>query len=262
LYEQYNVLILIPDPNNKTVPIDYSIGQVCATNKKESLQYFVFIFVFIFIPLLIAFLWLNIVIAKEIWDRRHPIECTASQSVSSRPITGDRRSAETNTKNVSTVSGVVPSEKPQKSFGSNSRAQYSTTPATVKHANKDMSHNPRKQRQLRMVKVIVVIMTIFFICRLPNWAFLLVKLKVRLVGTIYWVIHYLLGILSMASCLLNPFVYTFLSETIQFTSLMANVCRKLCFWKCKSKRTDGDVKVPDSFKNLGEHGGVYLGDNK
>jgi hypothetical protein len=113
-----------------------------------------------------------------------------------------------------------------------------------------------------MVKVIVVIMTIFFICRLPNWAFLLIKLKVRLVGNIYWIIHYLLGILSMASCLLNPFVYTFLSETIQFTSFMGNVCRKLCFCKCKSNKAGDDVKVPDSFKNICEHGGVYLGDNK
>jgi hypothetical protein len=274
LYELYNVLILIPDPNNSTIPVDYSIAQVCATNKTESFQYFLFIFAFIFTPLLIAFVWLNIVIAKEIWDRRHPISQVTV--VRSKQVSSDKKTSETNmvqgggssNRTVSTISNNVPSEKPQKSFGSKNRGNYSTTSSTVKTKSQDPVHNDsrnrREQRQLRMVKVIVVIMTIFFICRLPNWAFLLVKLQVRLVGKIYWVVHYSLGILSMASCLLNPFVYTFLSETIQFTTFMAAVCRKICFWKCcsRSESSNGDGSFNESYKNLCEHGGVYLGDGK
>lgn len=99
----------------------------------------------------------------------------------------------------------------------------------------------RKQRQIRMFKVILALMAVFFICRLPNWIYVLYKLSNAAQENIYWVINYCFGLLVMVNCMLNPFLYTFLSETIRLTTFLAgiicglfNPCVKLC--KCKSNK--------------------------
>lgn len=91
-----------------------------------------------------------------------------------------------------------------------------------------------------MFKVILALMLVFFICRLPNWIYVLYKLSNDTQDNIFWVVNYALGLLVMANCMLNPFFYTFLSETIRLTTFLSNIicgmfrpCVKLC--KCKRK---------------------------
>lgn len=73
----------------------------------------------------------------------------------------------------------------------------------------------RKTRQLRMFKVIIVIMITFFLCRLPTWVYLLIKLNRDISSSAGWIIHFSFGVLSLIACAINPFMYTFLSETIR-----------------------------------------------
>lgn len=160
------------------------------------------IFSFIFIPLLLTFLWLNTVLAKELWKRRIAVTFGSSETDNS------------------------------------SAAQDYVTPETMARRAE------RKHRQVRMFKVILVLMSVFFICRLPNWIYLLYKLSHDTQKNIHWVTHYCLGLMVMANCMLNPFLYTFLSETIRLTSFLAgiicglfNPCIKLC--KCKSGKGKG-----------------------
>lgn len=86
-----------------------------------------------------------------------------------------------------------------------------------------------------MFKVILALMLVFFFCRLPNWVYVLYKLSNDAQGNIFWVTSYGFGLLMMANCMLNPFLYTFLSETIRLTTFLAGIicglfspCTKLC----------------------------------
>lgn len=80
----------------------------------------------------------------------------------------------------------------------------------------------REIRQLRMFRVIVMLMLAFLICRLPTWIYLLYKLHNSANTNLHWMLHYSFGLLSIFNCVLNPFFYTFLSESIQYSSMCLN----------------------------------------
>lgn len=93
----------------------------------------------------------------------------------------------------------------------------------------------REIRQMRMFKAILVLMFVFLICRLPIWIFLLVKLYNVASSNMMWMLHFCFGLLSIVNCVLNPFLYTFLIETIQFSSRFIHcVKRVICFFNSKS----------------------------
>lgn len=116
----------------------------------------------------------------------------------------------------------------------------------------------RKQRQIRMFKVILVLMVVFFICRLPNWIYVLYKLSNNSQENIHWVINYSLGLMVMVNCMLNPFLYTFLSETIRLTTFLAGIicgvfspCVKLCKFKTdKSESQEKAFEKRQAFNNM------------
>lgn len=109
-----------------------------------------------------------------------------------------------------------------------------------------------------MFKVILVLMAVFFICRLPNWIYVLYKLSNNSQANIHWVINYALGLVVMANCMLNPFLYTFLSETIRLSTFLAGIicgmfrpCVKLCKPKAvKSGEQSKDYAKRQIFNNL------------
>lgn len=89
-------------------------------------------------------------------------------------------------------------------------------------------NSARKKRHIRMFKAVIILMVVFFVCRLPTWIYLLVKLHITANSNIHWLLHYCFGLLSILNCFLNPFLYTFLAETIKFTVLMSNIMAKCC----------------------------------
>lgn len=183
------------------------------------------IFTVIFLPLLITFLWLNTILAKEIWNRREPIHVEQQPvfTISTEESTIDSNCKETdNTIAASLANNTTTNIKKQTS---NESFQVNNEVNTKKVE--------RKQRQIRMVKVIALLMAIFFICRLPNWIYVLYKLSNVTQKNIYWVIHYIFGILVLINCLLNPFLYTFLSETIRLTTFLLNLIGNI-FRPCKN----------------------------
>lgn len=106
------------------------------------------------------------------------------------------------------------------------------------------SNSCRKTRQLRMFKVIIVIMSTFLVCRLPTWIFLLIKLNRDLSSSASWIVHFSFGLLSLANCAINPFLYTFLTETIRFGSdakgKMSQFC---CWWRVGGEEGSGVTAV-------------------
>lgn len=106
------------------------------------------------------------------------------------------------------------------------------------------SNNCRKTRQLRMFKVIIVIMMTFFVCRLPTWIFLLIKLNRNLSASSSWIVHFSLGLLSLANCTINPFLYTFLTETIRFGADVRARIKRIC--SCQRKNEDENAILSTS----------------
>lgn len=158
-----------------------------------------------------------------------------------------------------------------------------TTITSSSSANPNSARNERKVRQVRMFIVIIIIITLFFILRLPTWIYLLIKIHKTLVGNFYWVINYVFGILSLLNCVVNPFIYTFLTETIIY-STKAKKSLQNCFGSiifgcyCKknilddnenhmekqSKENTKNKNIPNNTKENydGENcddGGVYVG---
>lgn len=73
-YKNYLVLILITDPGHPLVPIDAYPAYMCMAEKVINRKYYVIVFAYAFIPTTLVFTWLNTIIAKRIWDRRHPVK--------------------------------------------------------------------------------------------------------------------------------------------------------------------------------------------
>ncbi|CAO1413827.1 unnamed protein product [Diamesa tonsa] len=241
IYDHYKIFIVpVPDEMEIDPVLTYYEGYLCGSDKDENTYYFVIIFTFIFLPLLTTFLWLNSILAKEIWNRREPIQVEKrpvftvsmddSTVVSSNTETGNNAAAASNVHNKTTKKK---SQTPNESLQVN--VEFNTKKVE------------RKQRQIRMVKVIALLMAVFFICRLPNWIYVLYKLSNVTQKNIYWVIHYIFGILVLVNCLLNPFLYTFLSETIRLTTFLLNLIVSI-FRPCKNMcRKNTRIKEPNIF---------------
>ena len=85
----------------------------------------------------------------------------------------------------------------------------------------------RQKRQARLFRVIILLMLVFFICRLPTWIFTIYKLNYTDDDSLYWM-EVSFNILVLINCALNPYLYTFMSETIQLMAFLGAIltCRK------------------------------------
>lgn len=135
----------------------------------------------------------------------------------------DDTSMEKGTSETNTVSYI--SNGKLSRFNSSAKEKIKPNLLPKEHAVKDN----RKKRQMRMFKVIVLIILIFFLLRLPTWIFLLMKLNMTLTENIHWILQYVFGILSLTNCVVNPFIYTFLSETIHYGNQFSNKIKTCCF---------------------------------
>lgn len=133
----------------------------------------------------------------------------------------------------------------QESSASSSLPPSSTTAATNsigavaqkiigKTESKTAPKTRREIRQLRMFVAILILMLTFLICRLPTWIFLLYKLYNQAKTNSLWMLHYWLGLLSITNCVLNPLLYTFLTETIQISFRIIDRIRHCSQLMCSS----------------------------
>lgn len=244
LYQIYHVIVLIADRTHSDVITGYFLAEICATDKSKNGYYFGIVFTVIFLPLLLSFLWLNSIIAKEIWIRRNPLDNRSKVHKKSKTgmftdSTGERKTTSTNISS-SNASDRRPPSFPvrhtaysvSKCVCSNCVDQHSPPqvppPPPPTAPSTSPASNNRKKRQLRMFKAIVFIMSVFFLCRLPTWIFLLIKLHGTANTNTFWMLHYIFGIMAMLNCVLNPLIYTFLGETIKVTVFLKTMCER--FW--------------------------------
>lgn len=137
-------------------------------------------------------------------------------------------------------------------------SQITNTRQTSYDIRQSSTKNQREARHIRMFKVIICLIAIFLICRLPQWIFLLVKFYGNIHLVEMWLLHYSFGILALFNCMLNPFMYTFLSATLRVSEKIGNSfkrCLSPCY--CKFK---GDLSpLNEASESSMAQNGVYLG---
>lgn len=235
----------------------------------------IIIFSFIFLPISVAFVWLNAIIAKEIWKRRHvpglenksktkrANEDSSTLNVKSTDDTNtssNGRNHSTKRSSGESKNGLASSKQPVFTI----RPPAMTGTAQPHSAEPRRGEHQRRLRQMRMFKVILVLMSVFIICRLPNWGFLVYKLSHKVSNRLNWLLVYSFGIMGLLNCMLNPLLYTFLSETIRVTSFVESACCKLCklFWRTQKEEShyaNNQTLFASSHLRRKSDGGIYLG---
>lgn len=76
-----------------------------------------------------------------------------------------------------------------------------------------------RQRTLqknRIVKIILILIVLFGVCRLPAWIFVLCKFHLKLSSWNWWYVQVVIGTLSCANATIDPILYAFLNEFLSF----------------------------------------------
>lgn len=219
-------------------------------------------------PLVIMFIWLNIVIAKEIWRRRRPIRSNSKIQMRSLQISifkSKQMSLSKKTKDTLASNGertaffrfiltatkmdlyyfmmiywsilVVDNIEQDASITTNTSVPSPSPPCTEIIENrtetrcadnvirKTNTTTERETRQQRMFGAILFLLNTFLICRLPTWTFQIYRLYSSAKTNTAWVLYYVFGLLSLLNCILNPLLYTFLTEIIQLLVKCVNFLR-------------------------------------
>lgn len=182
-------------------------AHLCVANNKISRYYFFIIFTIIFLPLLIAFIVLYGSIARMMWLRRR-----ADKS----------------------IQGSVSAS----TLDTNIETQVTQDSGQIKAQTTLKSTRSQSQKKVRIFSIILIIMATFIILRLPQWIFIVVTMlpHQRFSGNIWWVVKYLLSSLTLANTALNPFIYSFLNETMNLKSNLASGLKYLKNFKSKNIR--------------------------
>lgn len=232
-------------------------------SKDESSTYYIIVFTFIFFPVFVGFIWLNTIISREIWKRRNApghSNQNLSKSTTRKNDDGD------DSKDPSTLEMKNTDDTNTSSSSSRTKGEMSKkTPPNANNVPSSQTHTERQKRQMRMFKVILILMSVFICCRLPNWIFLFYKLKYNVSSTLNWILLYSFAALGLLNSMLNPFLYTFLNETIRITSSIANECQRFINIFCHRARYEDTTRNSNNRQMFANNvrrnsdGGIYLG---
>jgi 7 transmembrane receptor (rhodopsin family) len=239
-----------------------------SSHQDKLVAFYVAVFTFIFFPIFLAFIWLNGVIASEIWKRRHApgvqIQSKMKKADDDPSTLEMKATDETNTSsNARNNSSKTSFKEPNPSAESTKQPVFTIQPALQAHIDVRRKENQRQRRQMRMFKVILILIFTFIACRLPNWIFLLYKLKNKVSQRLNWLLLYSFAALGLLNCMLNPMLYSFLGETIRITTRIGNACYRFCKL-CRPQKTStrfssNQIQISRNERPRRSDGGIYLG---
>ncbi|XP_023032087.1 neuropeptide FF receptor 2 [Drosophila willistoni] len=223
---------------------ELELVSMCITGDHDVGLYYVILFGLIFLPCIVAFIWLNTIIARQLWLRRHyhhhqqqpeqeqdQVEARVKMNnvellMPSAMMSALSVAAPFNLDKMGTTLPPPPPPKPT----------VSSTPPTVGAAAL-----AREQRHRRMVLVVLLMMAVFICLRLPAWIFLIMRLYGSFSTPVDWLLYFSFGILNLTSCALNPVFYTFLTQTIRTLSYFKQKIRN---WTCCGGKGLQDEAMP------------------
>ncbi|XP_005185299.2 5-hydroxytryptamine receptor 1 [Musca domestica] len=252
-----------------TLVREQRLVDMCVSDQDNVTLYYAIVFVIIFIPCIGAFFWFNTIIARKLWKRRHSVTITKNMSKRSKLKIKRAKQLQQQQRMKLQISQQAAASA---NSGNSSQPQYQSCSCRLGHSSSTMpssltaamggtktpgkapeaaqpptnisgTRNSREARHLRMFTIILLMMAVFVFLRLPAWIFLLMRMYGSYGKPRDWIIYFVFGVLNLASSVLNPLFYTFLTETIQYVlRLKAKTSALLCtdcswlggFWCCHS----------------------------
>lgn len=191
----------------------------------------------IFLPCIVAFVFLNATIARQLWHRRYQQQQQQQHlnAHKSEPRFVHLLNQPETTYAMMTAFSVAASlEKlPLSETLAQSTPKVDTKLSAAAAA--------RVARHRRMVRVVILMMAAFICLRLPAWIFLLMRLYGSFSSPVDWLLYFVFGLLNLTSSALNPLFYTFLTQTIRVLSQLKQQLGQLL---CCPTRPDADVAMP------------------
>ncbi|XP_066259637.1 QRFP-like peptide receptor [Euwallacea similis] len=147
--------------------------------------YYVSVALLFFLPLITMFVWFYYKIAILLWKLRKPVSSKSTTRI----------------------------EEPDNTSSSKSFSHCSNS-SMLKNALR-RKKNPQMQKKIRTFRIVIVLILAFNLFRMPYWVLWLVKLLTNVRGTnAVWRTTLIFTILNLANCAMNPFLYTYLNQTI------------------------------------------------
>lgn len=221
-------------------------------------QYYISVYTFIFLPLLICFVGFYVVVATYVWKQRVPINNRAPAQTSSK----ESATSSTNKKDNKLYKKTNAKTPPRYVFKSNTTSNMGSRSTLLTDSSSGTPLNRRREndsdvtettshaeptvrtvhtkRKVRTFKVIVVLVVTCFIGRMPSWSFNVAQSDpdIRLDDMKWWLVQYCFTLLSLFSTALNPFLYCFLNETLNFKQVVFGFIQNIfgyCCFPCKKK---------------------------
>lgn len=269
MYSMYNYVgpLYVVTVKGEFIPDDLYFCSVPLKELKS--QYYLSVYALIFLPLFITFVGFYVVVATYVWKKRIPINKRGPAQTSSNE-TATTSTSKNDTKmynKANTKTTPIYVNNTASNTGSRSTLlndSSSGTPLNRSRQSENKAPGTRLveppygtafiKRKFRTFKVIMVLIGSCFISRVPIWTYTVAQSdpNIRLVSMKWWLLQFWLTMLSMLSTALNPFLYCFLNETLDFIQGVFRFIRNIfkycvcCFhWQTGKKMEEQQIAVEE-----------------
>jgi hypothetical protein len=226
--------------------------------KLFKIQYYLTVYTLIFLPLFVIFVGFYVIVAMYVWKQRIPISKRGPAQ------TFSNETATTSTSNNNTKMYNKTNTKTTPRYVMNTTSNTGTRSTLLTDSSSGTPLNRRRQndkagtplaeqpkcttqtkRKVRTFKVIMVLIASCFIGRVPSWTYTVVQSNpnIRLTEMRWWLLHNWFTMLSLLSTALNPFLYCFLNETLDFTQGFFRFIRNVFEYCCCNRQTGNKANV-------------------
>jgi hypothetical protein len=230
-----------------------------APTKQFKIQYYLSVYTLIFLPLFVIFVGFYVVVAMYVWKQRIPISKRAPAQTSSDETaatsTGRNDTKMCNKADTKTNPRYVTNTT--SNTGSRSTLlldSSSGTPLNRRMQNNNKAGTPlaeppkcttQTKRKVRTFKLIMVLIASCFIGRVPSWTYTVVQSNpnIRLGELKWWLLQHWFTMLSLLSTALNPFLYCFLNETLDFIRGVFRFIRNIFECSCYNRQTGNKMNA-------------------
>jgi hypothetical protein len=223
------------------------------------IEYYLSVYTLIFLPLFVIFVGFYVIVAMYVWKQRIPISKRApAQTSSDETATTSRSKNDTKMYNKANTK-TTPTYVMNTTSNSGSRSTLLTvsssgTPLNRRRQSDTKAETPlteppksttQTKRKVRTFKVIMVLIASCFIGRVPSWTYMVVQSNpnIRLGELKWWLVQHWFTMLSLFSTALNPLLYCFLNETLDFIRRVFRFVRNIFECCCYNRQTENKMNV-------------------
>lgn len=232
----------------------------CAVpTKKFRIHYYLSVYTIIFLPLFVIFVGFYAVVAMYVWKQRIPFSKRAPAQTSSKQTATTTTSKNDNKMYNKASTKTTPSYVINTTSNVGSRSTLLTdscsgTPLNCRKQCDDKAGTPlaeppkstiQTKRKVRTFKVILVLIVSCFIGRVPSWTYTVIQSdpNIRLGEMKWWLLQHWFTMLILLSTALNPFLYCFLNETLNFIRRVFRFIRNIFEYCCCNMQTGNNTNV-------------------